>query len=329
MLDNDHDRRERPRHAPLVAVVGPTASGKTTTAIQLAREFDGEVISADSRYLYRGMDIGTAKPPAEEMAGVPHHLIDIAEPIEEYSLALYQGDAYAAIDDVLSRLKLPVLAGGTPLYLNAVLEGWRIPEAAPDPAFRAEMEAFSDERGIDALHGRLTAIDPIAAGRIPATNRRRVIRALEIHYRTGKTMSELEGKAPPPYRVSKLGLMPARDRLFERIEQRIGAQIEQGFVEEVRRLLDSGVPVNAPSMSAIGYRELAEYLDGRATLAEAVEKIRFHTHRYVRHQLTWLRKMPAVVWFNPDEAGWFDRLRDGVNRFLTSDETASRTPGVD
>ena len=332
-LDHQSEQVRHPlspsRHSPLLTIVGPTASGKTATAIALARELGGEVISADSRYLYRGMDVGTAKPTLEEMAGIPHHLIDIADPTDDYSLALYQRDAYAAIGDVLGRDKLPILAGGTPLYLNAVLEGWRIPEAAPDPTFRAEMDAIANESGNDALHARLATIDPAAAGRIPATNRRRVIRALEIHHLTGRPMSELEGKSPPPYRVLKLGLMPSRDRLVARIERRVDAQIEQGFVEEVQRLLDAAVPLNAPAMSAIGYRELADYLGGRSTLAEAIERIRFHTHRYVRHQLGWLRKMPDVVWFDPEADGWFERLREEVIRFLSPDETASRTRGVD
>lgn len=317
-------------HLPrLLAVVGPTASGKTAAGIELAAEFDGEIISADSRYLYRGMDIGTAKPAPLEMAGIPHHLIDVVDPGDDYSLALYQRDAYAAIENVLEQGRLPLLAGGTPLYLNAVLEGWRIPEAEPDPVFRAQMESFAGEQGDEALHRRLTAIDPAAARRIPATNRRRVIRALEIHYRTGRRMSELEGKAPPPYQVLRLGLMPSRERLFERIERRIDKQIDEGFVDEVRRLLDAGISLDVPSMSAIGYRELAAYIEGELTLPEAVEQIRFHTHRYVRHQLTWLRKMPDVVWFDPETDDWFDDLREEVRRFLSPDETASTPPGVD
>lgn len=315
--------------APLLALAGPTASGKTSAAIRLASEFNGEIISADSRYLYRGMDVGTAKPTAVEMAGIPHHLIDIVAPTDDYSLALYQRDAFAAIDDVLRRGNLPILAGGTPLYLNAVLEGWRIPEAAPDPDFRAQMELIAQQGGDERLHRRLEGIDPVAAQRIPASNRRRVIRALEIHHRTGQPMSELEGKAPPPYRILRLGLAPSRERLFERIDQRIEQQIAQGFVEEVDRLLDEGVPLDAPSMSAIGYRELAEYLAGERTLSESVRRLRVHTHRYVRHQFTWLRKMPDVIWFDPDVDGWFGRLCDEVRSFLTRDETALHAPGVD
>lgn len=309
--------------------MGPTASGKTATAIELAAEFDGEIISADSRYLYRGMDIGTAKPAPPEMAGIPHHLIDVVDPGDDYSLALYQRDALVAIEDILERGRLPILTGGTPLYLNAVLEGWRIPEAAPDPEFRAKMEAFAGEHGDEALHRRLAAIDPVAARRTPATNRRRVIRALEIQHRTGKRMSELEGKSPPPYRVLRLGLMPPRERLFERIDRRIDRQIDEGFVEEVRQLVDAGVPLDAPSMSAIGYRELAAYIGSELTLPEAVERIRFHIHRYLRHQLTWLRKMPDVVWFDPETDDWFDDLREEVRLFLSPDETASPSPGVD
>lgn len=300
----------------LIAIVGPTAVGKTATAIRLARDIGGEVISADSRYLYRGMDIGTAKPTVDEMAGVPHHLIDVVDPTEDYSLALYQRDAYQAIDDVLARGRVPILAGGTPLYVNAVLEGWRIPEAPPDPAFRAAMEAYARDQGAEALHRRLAAVDPAAAKRIPASNVRRVIRALEIHRHTGQRMTDLEGRQPPPYRVLIAGLMLPREELFARIDRRVDEQIASGLVDEVRGLLAAGVPPDAPAMSAIGYGEIVDYLEGKATLAEAVERIRFHTHRYARHQLTWLRRMRGVHWFNPDEPGWYDRLLALVRAFL-------------
>ena len=301
---------------PLIAVIGPTAAGKTTAAIRLARELAGEVVSADSRYLYRSMDIGTAKPPEEEMAGVPHHLIDVVAPTEDYSLALYQADAYRAIDQILTRGRLPILAGGTPLYVNALLEGWRIPEAPPDPAFRDAMARLAASEGPAALHERLAAIDPVAAGRIPMTNVRRVIRALEIHRATGRPMTEIEGKQPPPYDVLRLGLMLPRDELYRRIDRRIEEQIAGGWIEEVRRLLAAGVSPSTPAMSAIGYREIAGHLAGACTLAEAAERIKYHTHRYARHQLTWLRRMPGIHWFDPREPDGFEAMLEQARTFL-------------
>lgn len=307
---------ESSRPAPLIAVVGATAVGKTATAIRLAREVGGEVVSADSRYLYRGMNIGTAKPSEAEMSGVPHHLIDIAAPDDDYSLALYQHDAYQAIDAILARERVPILAGGTPLYVNAVLEGWHIPEVPPDPAFRAEMGRLATTAGAAALHTRLAALDPAAAERIPATNVRRVIRALEIQHHSGRRMTELESKQPPPYRVLKLGLMLPREELFARIDRRVEEQIASGLVDEVRRLLAQGVPAEAPAMSAIGYGEIVGYLRGDMSLAEAAERIRYHTHRYARHQLTWLRRMGNVHWFDPRDPGWYERLTAAVRGFL-------------
>ena len=196
------------RH-PIVVVAGPTAVGKTRLGIELAKRFDGEVINADSRYLYRGMDIGVAKPSLSERDSVPHHLIDVRDPGEEMTLAAFQELAYAAIDDVASRGKLPLLVGGTPLYVNAVVEGWRIPRVPPDPAFRAELEREIRESGLEQVAARLAAVDPNIAAR-SGKNARRVIRALEIHHATGLPMSEIEGKGPPPYRALEIGLTMPR-----------------------------------------------------------------------------------------------------------------------
>lgn len=305
-----------PYKRPLIAVAGPTAAGKTAAAIRLARDLGGEVVSADSRYLYRGMDIGTAKPSEEEMAGVPHHLIDVVESTQEYSLALYQADAYRAIDQILARGRLPILAGGTPLYVNALLEGWRIPEVPPDPEFREAMARLAESEGQAAFHARLAAVDAVAAERIPMTNVRRVIRALEIYRATGRSMTEIEGKQPPPYDVLSLGLMLPREELYQRIDRRIEEQIAGGWAEEVQRLLAAGVSPDVPAMSAIGYREIAEYLAGKSTLAEAVERIKYHTHRYARHQLTWLKRMTGIHWFDPREPGSYDEMLELARAFL-------------
>jgi tRNA dimethylallyltransferase len=290
----------------VIAILGATATGKTGRAIQIAREFGGEVVSVDSRYLYRGLDIGTAKPTPAEQAMVPHHLIDILDPTDEYSLALFQRDAMLAIGEIVERNRLPVLAGGSPLYVRAVLEGWRIPEAPPDDAFRKQMQAFVDEHGAERLHRHLQEIDPIAADRTPPRNTRRVIRALEIHHQTGRRMSDLEGKEPPGWNILKIGLHIERAELFERIDRRVDQMLEQGLVQEVRELLEKGVPADCTAMRSIGYQEVVPYLRGEYDEAEMAERIRFATHRYVRHQLTWLRKTPGIHWINaldPDSDG--------------------------
>jgi tRNA dimethylallyltransferase len=298
-------------HDPVIAILGATATGKTGIAIELARRYNGEVVSVDSRYLYRGLDIGTAKPTLEERQGIPHHLIDILDPTESYSLALYQQDAYEAIEAILDRDRLPILAGGTPLYVNAVLEGWKIPPAPPDSAFRERIERFVDKHGPEALHKRLREIDPVVADRTPASNVRRVIRALEVHHQTGRPMSELEGKEPPPYRVLRIGLHIDRETLFQRIDQRVDDMLRRGLVDEVRGLLDSGVPPDCTAMQSIGYQEVVPYLRGEYDYDTMVDRIKFSTHRYVRHQLTWLRKTPDIHWFellNPDAHGEIHRL---------------------
>jgi len=303
---------------PLIAIVGATGVGKTGAAIRLARKIDGEVVSADSRYLYRGMNIGTATPTEEEMVGVPHHLINILDPVDNYSLTLYQRDAMAAVDCVQQRGRVPILAGGTPLYVNALLEGWRIPEVPPDRDFRAEMEKLALSEGASTLHDRLGTVDPAAAARIPAANVRRVIRALEIHHHTGQRMSEIEGKDPPPFRTLRIGLTLPREELYQLVDARIERLIANGFVEEVRELLRQGVSSEAPSMSAIGYPEIVAFIQGNVTLDEATQRMKFHTHRYVRHQLTWLKRMDAVHWFDPRVRDWFDQIERLAYEFLAT-----------
>lgn len=282
----------------IVAIVGATATGKTDAAIRLAREFDGEIVSVDSRYLYRGLDIGTAKPTETEQSVVPHHLIDILDPADDYSLALYQRDACQIIEDILARGRVPILAGGSPLYVRAVLEGWRIPEAPPDWAFRGEMESVAESEGIEALHQRLQDIDPPAAHRIPQQNVRRVIRALEIHRQTGQRMTDLEGKDPPDWDTLMIGLHIERDVLHERIDARVEDMLMRGLVEEVRGLIEAGVPAECTAMRSIGYQEVVPYLAGEYDAEEMTQRIKFATHRFVRHQLTWLRKTPGIHWLD-------------------------------
>jgi tRNA dimethylallyltransferase len=301
---------------PLIAVVGATSVGKTGVAIRLARDVDGEVVSADSRYLYRGMDVGTATPTEAEMEGVPHHLISFLNPSDDYSLTLFQRDAMCAIADIHARGRIPIVAGGTPLYVNALLEGWHIPEVPPDAEFRATMEDEARVEGADTLHRRLQAIDPVAAARIPAANVRRVIRALEIHRHTGKRMSEIEGKSPPPFRTLIVGLSLPREELYRRIDARVDDQIAHGWVDEVKELLSQGVSPGSPAMSAIGYQELIDVLEDQLSLESAVERIKFHTHRYARHQLTWLRRMQGVHWFDSRDATIFEQIVAFAHQFV-------------
>lgn len=316
------------KRKPVVAIVGPTSVGKTATAIRLALEFDGEVVSVDSRYLYRGMDIGTDKPSLEERRGVPHHLIDVVDPRDDYSLALFQRDARRAIEEIHRRGRLPIVTGGTPLYVRALLEGWRIPPAPPNPVLRAELELRARQEGPEALHRELARVDPAAAARIPPENVRRVIRALEVFITTGRPMTELEGKEPPDWRTLWIGLTMPRSELYQRIDERVDRQIARGLVEEVRRLLAEGVPPTAPAMTALGYRQIVAYLEGRSTLEQAIERIKYDTHRYARHQLTWFRRMTQIEWYDVTSEGWYEALRERVRKFLT-EETDEGCANVD
>jgi tRNA dimethylallyltransferase len=310
------------RKPNVIVVAGPTAVGKTALGVELGLRFDAEVVNADSRYLYRGFDIGTAKPTLAERRGVPHHLIDILGPADDFSLARYQELAYAAIADVLARGKLPLLVGGTPLYINAVIEGWRIPRVPPHPEIRARLEAEATSIGRPALSARLAAVDPAAAERCGA-NIRRIIRALEIYEVTGQPMSSLEGKGPRPYDTLELGLTAPRERLHRLIDDRVDDQIAHGLVDEVRRLLAAGVAPDAPAMSAIGYRQLLPYLNGEESLAESAQRIKLDTHRYVRHQETWLRANTRLTRITTEDRDWIEQASRHVARFLAVEEEAS------
>jgi tRNA dimethylallyltransferase len=300
---------------PLIALGGPTAVGKTALGVDLALAFGGEAINVDSRYLYRGFDIGVAKPTMGERRGVPHHLIDILPPEGEMSLARFQDLAMAAIADVDARGRLPILVGGTPLYMNAIVEGWRMPRVPPNPALRARLERELAAHGLAPLAARLRAVDPVAAER-SGRNARRVIRALEIYETSGLPMSAQEGKAPPPYRIFELALTMPRDALYRAVDARVAAQIAAGLVDEVRALLAAGVPEDAAAMSSLGYRQLLPHLRGEQSLAEAIRQIEHDTHRYVRHQMTWLRRNPRLRWFDVSQPGWKERAVEEVAAFL-------------
>ena len=283
----------------LVVIVGPTAVGKTALSLHLAEVLEGEVVSADSRLFYRGMDVGTAKPTPEERARVPHHLIDIANPGETVGLAEFQEQAYAAIEDVHARKKLPLLVGGTGQYVRAVVEGWCIPRVPPDPALRAELEAQAGREGAAALHARLARLDPEAAARIDARNVRRVIRALEVCLITGRPISQQQRRRPPPYRTLQIGLTMERVALYERADQRVEAMVAAGLEDEVRRLVEAGYGWDLPAMSGLGYAQFRPYFEDEATLEDVVAEIERATRRFIRHQYNWFRlNDPAIRWFD-------------------------------
>lgn len=277
-------------HPPLIAIFGPTASGKSALALSLCESLGGELVTADSRQVYRYMDIGTDKPSKADQARVQHHLIDQVDPDQSYTLALYQEQAYQAINSILARGKLTVLAGGTPLYVNAVVEGWTIPRVEPDRAFRAALEQEAAEYDPASLLERLRHLDPKAAETILPTNTRRIIRALEVIHQTGQPITAQQTKAPPPYHIFSICLECERTLLYKRIDDRVDSYIARGLVEEVASLHARGYPFDLPSMSGIGYRQIGDYLQGKATLPEAIQRIKWDTHAFVRHQQNWFRR---------------------------------------
>jgi len=287
----------------VLALVGPTATGKTALSFGLAERLPVEVVSADSRMVYRWMNIGTAKPSAEERARVPHHLVDVADPDEHYSLALYQQQALAAIQRIHRRGRLPVLVGGTGLYIRAVCDGLQIPAVPPDPAYRAALEARAARDGWQALQADLAAVDPESAARIEARNVRRVIRALEVHHATGVPFSAWQRRRPVPFETLFIGLDLPRDLLYERINRRVEEQIDAGLIQEVRGLVERGYDSSYPSMTGFGYRELARLLGGKLNRETAIDQYKQATRRYARRQLTWFRPDERITWLDARTAG--------------------------
>ena len=289
---------------PLILIVGPTAVGKTEIAIHLAEGLNGEIVSADSRLFYRGMDIGTAKPTREEQARVPHHLIDIADPDEILSLAVFQQQATSIIADIHTRKNLPFLVGGTGQYIRAVTQGWTPPEVEPDERLRSELERMKEERGIYWLYEKLKSLDPVAAEKIDARNFRRTIRALEVILTTGRKFSEQRGQSDSPFHLVTIGLMRPRVELYNRVDQRIEAMFANGFVDEVRGLLAKGYSPSLPTMSAIGYRECIRVVNGEINEEQAKVEIRRATRVFVRRQAHWFKESdPTIHWF---------QVQDGV-----------------
>ena len=282
----------------IIAVAGPTASGKTSLAIKIAKEFSGEVVSCDSMQIYRGMNIGTAKPTTDEMCGIPHHMIDIIDPKTRYSVADFVRDARACIDDILSRGKLPVVAGGTGLYMDSVLMNIAFDEVEQDMAYRQEMQAYADKFGAEKLHELLREKDFDAAEKIHPNNVRRVIRALEVCHTTGKTFTQVnaESRREPVYNAKIFGIETDRQVLYDRIDRRVDIMIEQGLLDEVKSFYHLALDRSTTAMQAIGYKEIFDFLDGFCTLDDAIEKIKMESRRYAKRQLTWFKRNEEIDW---------------------------------
>ena len=280
---------ENLKKSKIIAVVGPTASGKTAFAVNLAHQINGEIVSADSRLVYKGFDIGTAKPTLKEREGIPHYMIDIAEPETDYSAGLYLKDAEKIIKDILSRGKVPIVAGGTGLYLNILLMNYDLPKVEPDYDLREKLKKT------DNLYEILSSLDPQTALEIDPNDRKKLIRAIEIVKLTGKPLSKSRGRKEPEYDVGWLGLNYPREELYDRINRRVDLMIENGLVEETEKLLEKHGRINN-ILYTIGYQEMVSYLDGILTLDEAVDKLKQNTRRYAKRQLTWFRKNPDIKW---------------------------------
>jgi len=301
----------------LVVIVGPTATGKSDLAVALAERFDGEVVNADSRQVYRCLNIGTAKPSPEARQRIPHHLFDLVRPDEEFSVALYTRLARQAVEEVARRGKLPIIVGGTGHYVWALLEGYEVPPVPPDPDLRRQLRARAEREGPEALYAELRALDPEAAARIDPRNLRRVIRALEVIARTGRKFSELRRKNPPPWDPLVIGLTLDRKRLYERIDRRVEAMLAAGWLDEVRRLLEKGYSADLPALTGHGYRWLIKHLKGEISLEEAIRLTRNEIHDYARHQYAWFRLSdPRITWLQADDPDLVEKAAGLVRRHL-------------
>ena len=288
----------------LICIAGPTASGKTALSIALAKELDGEVVSCDSMQVYKGMNIGTAKPTTEEMAGIPHHMLSVAEPWEDFSVGKYCQMATPIVDDILSRGKTAIIAGGTGLYMDALIKG---NDFAPVPSTgrREELERLASEKGIEAVIEQLRAVDPESADRLHPSDQKRIIRAMEVYLETGETITEHNRKTqliPPRYNPVWFGLEDAdRANLYARIDKRVEVMLEQGLIAEIQGLLDAGIPEKCTAMQAIGYKEFVDALQGRSSIETATALVQQSSRKYAKRQLTWFRRNPAIHWLVREE----------------------------
>lgn len=287
----------------LIVITGPTASGKTALSVRLAKELGAEIVNADSMQIYKYMDIGTAKPTVEEREGVPHHLIDIVNPDELFSVARYCECAKSAIDDIHSRGKTAVMVGGTGLYVDSLVNNIQFSETEPDEEYRQLLETEAQERGNECIYEKLKAIDPESAAKIAVQDTKRIIRALEVYHVTGKTITwhnEQSRSVPSPYNTTMFAISMDRDALYDKINRRVDVMLELGLVDEVKKILEMGVDEKATSMQAIGYKEIVGYLKGEISLEKAADDIKQGSRRYAKRQLTWFRRNSNINWIEND-----------------------------
>ena len=283
----------------LIVITGPTASGKTAMSVEVAKVLGAEIVNADSMQIYKYMDIGTAKPTVEERQGIPHHLIDIVNPDEQFSVARYCECAKQAIDSIHKKGKPAVMVGGTGLYVDSLVNNIQFSEIEPDEEYRAKMDALADEKGNEHIYNMLMEIDSESAKKISVSDRKRIIRALEVYHLTGKTITwhnEQSKSVPSPYNTTMFAIDVEREVLYDKINRRVDIMMDMGLLEEVKSIINMGIGKDTTAMQAIGYKEIAQYLDGEITLEEAVDKIKQGSRRYAKRQLTWYRRNENVNW---------------------------------
>lgn len=298
---------------PLIVILGPTAVGKTAVGIQLCRKIEGEIVSGDSMLLYKGMDIGTAKPTMAERQGIPHYMIDILEPWESYSVAEFQARATYHIEEIQARGKIPVLLGGTGLYVRAIIEGYRFSPAGSNRALREQLQREAEARGNDYLWQKLYACDPETAGRLHPNDMRRIIRAIEVYSETGRPLSQqYEATHTTPYDLTVIGLNMTREILYQRINERVDIMIEAGLEQEVRRLLAKGCTTDLVAMKSLGYKQMAAYIQGEYDLEEAIYLIKRDTRHFAKRQLTLFKKIPGIIWYDVTEYASTEMLMEDI-----------------
>ncbi len=305
----------------VIIIVGPTASGKTKLSIELAKEIDGEIISADSMQIYKYMDIGTAKADAEEMQGIQHYLVDEVTPDEEFSVARFQEKAYQYIEEILQRGKVPIVAGGTGLYVNSLIHNINFTETTSDWELRERLKKEAEEKGNQYLHDKLREVDPEAAEKLHVNDVKRVIRALEVYEYTKMPISyhqEISRQNPPRFNYILIGLKMDRQKLYDRINRRVDIMLEKGLVEEVRKLVQRGYDRNAVAMQGLGYKEILAYFRGEMTLEEAAEIIKMDSRRYAKRQITWFKRYENIHWVDLDECGDFDEALKNIKNYIAT-----------